>query len=454
MSSLELYIAVFIGVVAAFSLLLLARRFVSPRKIQAIEHLIELGNVRSALRQVRAMLRWDQKNIDAHWLLGECYRAQGQSELAVNEYKYITTKGKYTAFVSERKVRLRLAEEYMKLKQLDECQKEYILLTRLEPNNYEYYYRIGRLFEERNLHDPALVNYRKVLSLNPAHSETHMRIGVILYNKKDYIGAQKSFDKAIQFSANMKASYYYLGRIAMVSGDLGKALDLFEKSLQDQEFGQKAFLERANIFAMKREFFQAIQELEKALRMGDENLQVVLEIRYLLALCFEESKDIGKAIEQWEWINERSPGYRDVPSKLAHYADLRIDDRLKDFFILPQEKFTRYCEDIVHLLGLEVQEINLKNQETAEILAYESRGRGREEISLMQVIRIFRTSEPVGVEALRELYDQMKRINALRGICVTASKFSRSAIDFAQTRPIELVDKDELSRFLHQMDRQ
>jgi tetratricopeptide (TPR) repeat protein len=368
------------------------------------------------------------------------------------EYKYITSSGRYTALVSERKVRLRLAEEYMKLKQLDESQKEYILLTKLEPNNYEYYYQIGRLFEERNLPDPALVHYKKVLSLNPGHSDTHMRIGVILFNKKDYTGAQKSFNMAMQFNTQLKAPYYYLGRIAMATGDFGKALDLFEKALQDKEFGPKAFLERANIFLMKREYFQAIKELEKALNVGSENLQTIFEIRHLLARCYEESKDIGKAIEQWEWINARNPGYRDVPSKLAHYSDLRTDDRLKDFFILPEEKFIKYCESIVHLLGLEVQEINLKNQETADILAYESRGRGREEISLMQVIRIFRIPEPVGVDALKELYDQMKRINALRGICITASKFSRSAIDFAQSRPIELVDKDELSRLLHQMD--
>lgn len=453
MSGVALFAYVFGGAAAVVVLFLVTKALVSPKRIHSIERLIESGNTKAAIRQVKLMLARNKKNIDAHWLLGECYRAENRPDLAVVEYRYISNAGRYTGVASERRVRVRLAEEFLKLKQLDESQKEYILLSKLEPGNYEHYYQIGRLFEERNLPDPALVNYKRVISLNPSHAEAHMRVGVILFHKKDHTGAQKSFQAALQASSKKSAPNYYLGMIAKVSGDIATALTYIEKSLHDHEFRQRALLERADIFALRRDYPQAIQELKKALTLGEDDLSVTLAVRYLLARCYETVKDIGEAIVQWEWINARNPRYRDVASRLALYADLRTDDRLKDFLITPQEKFGQHCERIVRMLGFEVQEITLKNQEIAEIVAFESRGRGREETSSLRVIRIFRGTDPVGTEDIREIYDQMKRMNVMQGICITASKFSQSAIEFAQTRPIELVDKDELVKLLHRMDR-
>jgi restriction endonuclease Mrr len=42
----------------------------------------------------------------------------------------------------------------------------------------------------------------------------------------------------------------------------------------------------------------------------------------------------------------------------------------------------------------------------------------------------------------------MRRMNANRSICIAASKFTRTALEFAEIRPIELIDKDELTKIL------
>ena len=62
-------------------------------------------------------------------MLGECYSAEKRSDLAVVEYRYITNTGNFTALATQRKVRKKLAEEYLKLGQIDESQKEFILLN-------------------------------------------------------------------------------------------------------------------------------------------------------------------------------------------------------------------------------------------------------------------------------------------------------------------------------------
>jgi hypothetical protein len=37
----------------------------------------------------------------------------------------------------------------------------------------------------------------------------------------------------------------------------------------------------------------------------------------------------------------------------------------------------------------------------------------------------------------------------MRSICIVASQFTKSAAEFAQIRPIDLVDKEKFSKILH-----
>jgi restriction endonuclease Mrr len=47
--------------------------------------------------------------------------------------------------------------------------------------------------------------------------------------------------------------------------------------------------------------------------------------------------------------------------------------------------------------------------------------------------------------------DEMKRYSANRGIIVSTSGFSPSAMQYALTRPIDLIDRRQLSQSLHKI---
>jgi restriction endonuclease Mrr len=49
---------------------------------------------------------------------------------------------------------------------------------------------------------------------------------------------------------------------------------------------------------------------------------------------------------------------------------------------------------------------------------------------------------------VREFHDKMKSENATRGIYLTVSEFSSSAIDYCNNRPIELYDGKALTKLL------
>jgi tetratricopeptide (TPR) repeat protein len=435
-----------VGLVVVFVYVM--KRLVSPKRLVIIEHMIESGNTKSAIRQVKNILARNERNPDAHWYLGECYRAENRPDLAIVEYRFISNTGRYTTIAAEKKVRERLAQEYLKLGQIDEAQKEFILLSKIDPGNFETFYNIAKLFEDRDYTDSALTNYQKVLSINPKHAPSFMRIGIILIKKGQLNEAKKALMTSIKLDPMNVACHFYLGRISKKSGDADTALLQFEKALKDPGLRQRASLERASLFIAKKEYTVAVSELERALAYGDEEQAVVLAIRYLLAQCYEVTKDITGAVEQWEQIYSVNPKFRDVAEKLAIYSDLRADDRLKDFLTASQSKFQEYCTRIVESMGLAIQDVFVKSQDLAEVYALETQSRWRNAKKAPSIVKIFRTVDPIGYDAIRVLYDQMRKINANRSICVAASKFTRTAVEFAQIRPIDLIDKDELSKLL------
>jgi tetratricopeptide (TPR) repeat protein len=453
MSNLFIFLLVFGGAGAVIFAVIVIRTFVSPKKLVVLENLIASGNTKAAIRQAKTLLARNERSTDAHWYLGECYRAEKRLDLAAVEYKYITNTGRFTNAATQRRVRERLAHTYLELGQLDESQKEFILLSKLEPDNYEHFFNIGKLFEERNYTDSALTNYRKALSLNPQHAESYLRMGIIQYRKQQFNEAKKSLTMSLKLDTQNSAPYFYLGKIAKTTGDSQLALSQFEKAKKDTDLRQRALFERASIFIVKGDRNSAVAELERAIKLGEENVPVILASRYMLAQCYEVNKDLGNAIEQWEQIYETNPKYKDVAEKLALYSDLRTDDRLKDFLTASQEAFKEYCEKIVESLGLAIQDIFLKSQDIAEVFALETQSRWRNAKKAPSIVKIYRSVDPIGYDAIRVLYDQMRKLNAMRSICITASKFTRTAVEFAQIRPIDLIDKEELTKLLDTISR-
>jgi tetratricopeptide (TPR) repeat protein len=235
-------------------------------------------------------------------------------------------------------------------------------------------------------------------------------------------------------------------------GEKVNALTRFEKALRDPGLKQRAYLERANIHVADKDYQTAISELRKAVDVGDRDLPAALAVRYLLSRCYETMDNLEEALEQWEWISGKKPNYADVAAKLSQYSGLRADDTLKDFLIAPRDKAVQYCERIIGLLGLKVHQLISGRNETFEYSAYDGEKKIRRVGSGLCVIRIVRSSEPLGYEAIRGLYDQMRKMNASKSVCVTASKFTRNAVEFAQTRPIDLIDYESLTKILKRID--
>jgi tetratricopeptide (TPR) repeat protein len=369
------------------------------------------------------------------------------------ELKTVNQIGNFTGLCKEIPFRKQIADLYFNFGQIEESLKEYLLLLKLEPQEADHYYQAGGLFEERNKSDKAVGYYRKAIEINERHHGAHYKLGVLLYKMKKPVESKAELERALRLSPEYYKAYFFLGRILKDNHDYTGALLAFEKAQRDPDQKVKSLIERGGCYMSMNSIDRAVTELQRAVALSpDEGATETLYARYFLSLCYEKMRDIDKAIENWEKIYSKKPSFRDVAEKLSQYQELRTDDRVKDYLTATIEEFYNICKISTEAMGLGVRDItDIPNG--CQVIAVESESeKWRNARKQPKLLRFLRIPELISESTVRSLHEEMKNLGVTRGVVITSSNFSRKAIDFAETRPIDLVNKEQLQTILQKAD--
>ena len=444
-------ILIFVLAAAVFLLLFfVVKSVVSPKKIESLQKLIKQGKISSAIKNAKAIIQKDPQNYLAHYYLGKAYLKDNKSELALMELKYVDQHAVFDANLSELEFRQEIAPLYTKFNQPDEALKQYLLLTKLNPRDAENFYNVARIYEAKGKSDAALGFYDKTIKLNKRHVKAHAAMGLLLFRAKQLQEAKKEIDLAISLSPETFSSYYYLGKILKENKDFPGAGKAFEKAQRDSEFRQKALVECGTCYMAGNSIDNAINCFERAISsVKDSEKQETLYARYFLASCYEKTRKIEKAIEQWELIYAKNHSFRDVAAKLSEYKDLQANDSLKEYLTSSEENFVQICKNAcIAGIKLEPQQITMQKW-GCQILATEAKDADWRSIRKQAfLIKFFRETDPLEDFIVRKTLDEIKSQNCSKAFICSSSGFTRSAIAAAENRPCELVNKESLEKLL------
>ena len=444
-------IIIAIAAVVIISLIIvILKTIVSPKKIDAIPRLIKQGKTQNAIKIAKQLIAKDQKNYLAHYYLGKAYIKENRTELAVIEYKNVNDNALFGEGINELTFRSEYSQLLLKYNQQNEALKNFLLLTKLDPQNAENFYQVGRIYEDQNRYDLALGFMQKCAMLDKRHAKAHAEIGLMLYRTKQFNEAKKEIDMAIKLSPETYTSYYYLGKILKDAKDLQGAIKSFEKAQRDPELKQKAIIEHGSCYMIAGRIDNALVDFQRAIELDKEGTQAeTLYARYFLAACYEKSRKIDKAIEQWEAIYKRNKSFRDVSAKLSEYKDLQANDYLKDYLTGSNEEFPYICKNaVIKGLGLQVLSCDQKKwgcQITGVNKSDESWMAVRKQVVF---IRFYREPEPVEEAQIHEALDEMKTLNSVKSFLFSSSGFNTAAKRYAENRPVELIEKQKLEALL------
>jgi len=439
-----------LGLVIASVIFFAIKTALAPKKISTLSDLVKAGKGSAAIKMAKLILAKDPRNPEAHYFLGLAYLSDGKAELALMELKTVNQIGLFQGLLVEKDFRKQIAVLFDRFEQGEEALKEYILLVKLDPADPENYFKAGFYFEERGKADNALKYYRKTLELEPNHSDAHLRLGMLFLRANRPTEARQELDLALKLKPENYHAWYSMGKLLKEGHDLNGALAAFEKAQKDPDLKVKALVERGSCFMTQKNYDRATVELERALKLAtNDSEKDILFARYFLAHCYEKNRMIDKAIGEWEKIYSKKPTFKDVAEKLSAYQDLRVDDRIKDYVTSGKPQFLSLCQGLVGTMGFSVQDSTEMPDGTVKIIAIENESEKWRNVKKMPKILLFhRTSEPLDEAPLRVVAEEIKKLGANKCYVVTNTSFTRSAVSFAETRPYELVGKDQLQALL------
>ncbi|MDR0389928.1 MAG: tetratricopeptide repeat protein [Spirochaetaceae bacterium] len=444
---------IILGVGIGFLAVFLVKSIAAPQRLESVEKFLKKGKNQSAIKTAKALLAKDQRNAEAHYFLGKAYLAENKAELALLEFKAVNQLG-VRGVIPQLEFRKQTAQLYYKFGQLEESLKEYLLLIKMEPARGEYYYWAGKLFAERNRTDMAEKYLRKAGELNPRDGKIHYELGAMLYKEKKSSDAKAELETALKYQKDNAQAYFYLGKIQKDNKDYQGALDSFEKAQRDAQFKVKALVERGGCYMSLNAIDKAIPELDRAVKaLTNDAGNDALYARYFLAMCYEKTRELDKAIAQWDKIYAQKPNFRDVGAKLSQYQEYRANDQMKDYLTAGSGEFLELCKAITtQSLSLAVQN-EKATASGCDIIAVENdSAKWRNVRKAPRLIRFFRLPDMIDENKIRNLLDDMKNQNMTRAMAITSSGFLRSATEFADSRPVELFNKDQLQELLQKVD--
>ncbi len=109
-------------------------------------------------------------------------------------------------------------------------------------------------------------------------------------------------------------------------------------------------------------------------------------------------------------------------------------------------QFEELCLYVVHQLGFDAETTKPTSDGGIDIVAIDS----RPITAGKYIIQCKAWSQSVGEHIVRELFGVVHSERANKGILITTSNFTRSAIEFAKDKPLELIDGSQFDKLLEQ----
>ncbi len=429
------------------------KTYFSPHQLSQLEQMINSGNILLAKKKIKLLLKDKPKDAYFNYLFARVLDNEKKTALAVKYYNNALDHATSIGKVKEEIIRDRLANIYLASGNKKNARTEFLILTKLDSSNADHFHQVSLLFKEDGIINKSLYFADQAIKINPQVADYYLNKGVLCYQMSDYEKAKQSLMSAIKLEPQIYQAHYYLGLSLRQLKNIDWAVKEFDFASKQKNLKSKSQLMKALCYLDREQYNKSIEEASQGIPHTPIGSDTYLNLLYVVASSAERIRDFHQAISNWEEIISISPKFKDVPEKLNTYSDIRTDDNIKDFLIMSPPQFEKLCKAIISYFELSIVDIQiLKSGLEAHIVATEDKGKWRNTKKSNRSIYIFRTNDSITENKLRDLHEKMREKSTMRALCITTGDYATSAETFAQSRPIELLDRRGLAKILKQIN--
>jgi tetratricopeptide (TPR) repeat protein len=285
----------------AFSSLQVARAL-QPRRVETYYLLGWLhqreGNLEQAKQAYRQILQMQSDEVRAHFQLG-CLLEQESDDLgAVKAFKKVIS-----LLPSHAESYWHLGLLSRKMGDLPKAIKHLTALKALQPANHLVTFELGRCYQAMGVQDKAVVHLQNSIQGNPDHLPAKLALASVFLEGKAYPQAGELLQQILDRDPRTPEAYLLLSQLQMETGKKPQAMASLLQFQKIFPLDFRGSFEMGRLYSAQGEFELAEAELERALEMASENV----EVYSLLSKVYEQTGNKDKAIRHALLLCERFP---------------------------------------------------------------------------------------------------------------------------------------------------
>jgi len=176
--------------------------------------------------------------------------------------------------------------------------------VRVDPENKDAWYFLGRAYYTRSLLPEARRAFAKVLEFDPRNSKAENSLGLILESEARPEEAMDAYRKSIawqeQDSRPSEQPYLNLGNLLIQENRMEEAIPLLEKAVQLAPGDGYCHLKLGAAYLRTNHMKEAQRELEEATRLGPENAAA----HFQLGRLYKQIRSLDRAKEEFNRVEE------------------------------------------------------------------------------------------------------------------------------------------------------
>ncbi len=403
------------------------------------------------VKEATKKLASDPHNINALTELSSLYYKERDWQKAYPLYTTLVNLASTRVGVNLAEVTLRHGICALNLSKTQEALKSLLDSRKLNPDNFDVNFYLGKALVEQKEYDKAVPLLKKAITINNDVAECYGTLGKAYYFSKKYKESLPYLRKALDTNPEDKELLFSMADALNESGSPDRAIKVFMHLRPDPVYGAQSCLAAGIFHTRCNQIDAAIKDFEIGTKHENTPLDLMLNIKYRLAQCYIKSNNMTAGLALLKNIQLLSPNYKDVPSLITKYQELNQNSNLRTYMIGTSNEFVALCRKIVSNFfkksRTKVIDINV-SADYAELLTEIDTDKWQDVISF----RFYRTTGSTGELYVRDFHAKIRDEKAGRGICFTAGVFSDEARKYIEGRPIDLIEKAQLSKILSSLE--
>lgn len=402
----------------------------------------------SILREANRRLSQNPRDAEALMALADVHYGDGEYDKSMKEYEILIGLCATNPILDEYDVTVKYALSALNNNREEEAYGSLLIAHAAKADGFDVNFNLGFIEFQRKNFEKAITYLSQARVLQPEHPGTLRYLGHSLFGARRYAEAATLLRKTVEMAPNDKESLFSMARSYHELGHEEQALKIFSHLRADPKLGPAAALFAGTIHLKTRQYELAVADFQIGLKHTNASSEITLELKYRLAATYIKQQSIPAALAILQEVETIAPEYKDVKELTTRYRELSSNENLRVFLIAQTSDFVTLCRKVTYGFFQEakvkVTDVSIQRAEFADILTEITSAKAVESV----LFRFMRTSGVVGELVLRDFYSRIKEVRANRGFCVAAGSFTEGAKHFVEARPVDLIEKDELTRRL------